>query len=351
MMRMQTLSAHTAVATDTILDSLLDAVLVVDTAGIIIYANRSAFELFQKNATELIDHPFGFPVAQYEVQEINVIKDETPLTVQMLASPIEWNGKKASLLSLRDITAQKKLMVEIEGQKALLERKNEENAQYASLASHDLKEPVRKILIFSDLLLSHDGRPSADTEKIQKIHSLASRMILLIDGISQLSRVSHVEHSFNLVDLKQVVDEVCNDLEFALAEKEVVVEVGSLPVIDAVPDKMYQLFLNLISNSIKYARKNVKPLVRITAEDLDEEVIIKLQDNGIGFNNNWAKQLFQPFRRLHNNEYDGVGIGLSICSRIVELHHGEIHASGIEGKGAEFTIRLPRIQQMHMTEI
>lgn len=329
-------------AADTILDHLLDAVVVVDGSGTIIYANRSAMRLFEKTADQLLNEPFGFPVMLYEVQEINVVKGGQLLTVQMLASSIEWNNKRASLLSLRDITAQKKLMKELEEQKLLLEKKNEENAQYASLASHDLKEPVRKILMYSDLLLRTDGKPSADMEKLNKIRSSATKMNRLINGISELSRVSHVAYSFEPVDLKLVVDEVCEDLELQFEEKEGILETGNLPVIDGVPDKLYQLFLNLISNSLKYARDQVKPHIRINSKPVDDDHIeISLQDNGIGFDNAFASQLFQPFKRLHNKEFDGIGIGLSLCQRIVDMHGGEISANGVVNQGATFTLVLP----------
>lgn len=329
-------------ATDAILENLLDAVLVVDGEGTIIYANRSALRLFEKSAEELHHQPFGFPVVLYEVQEINLVKSGRLLTVQMLASPIEWDNKRASLLSLRDITAQKKLMEELEEQKKLLEKTNEENAQYASLASHDLKEPVRKILMYTDLLLRKQDRPDTDQERITKVHSLAVRMNLLINGIAELSRVAYVERSFQPVDLKRIVEEVCDDLELQLKDKKGSVETGPLPVVEAMPDKMYQLFLNLISNSLKYARNDVAPHIRITSEPAgNNKVKIILQDNGIGFDNGSAAQLFQPFKRLHKNAYDGIGIGLSLCQRIVEMHGGEIKADGSPGQGATFTFSLP----------
>lgn len=329
-------------STDTILDNLLDAVLLVDKKGMIIYANKSALQLFEKTASELLDHPFGFPLMRYEVQEINMVKGGELLTVQMLASSIEWNGSTVSLLSLRDITAQKKLIEELEEQKSLLEKMNEENAQYASLASHDLKEPVRKILFYSSLLLRSDGKPSGDMEKLNKIRSSAAKMDRLINGIAELSRVSYVEHPFERLNLKEVVEEVCEDLEFQLQEKGGVVMTGPLPEIDAVPEKMYQLFLNLISNSLKYAREGVKPVIRITSKPVENGLVeIFLQDNGIGFENAMADQLFQPFRRLHTRKYEGVGIGLSLCQRIMEIHGGTISAEGIDGEGATFKLVLP----------
>lgn len=332
-------------ATDTILENLLDAVLVVDHNGFIIYANRSAQRLFQKHADELLHQSFGFPILPYEEQEIQLLKNGALLTVQMLASHIQWEGRKASLLSLRDITAQKRTTEELEEQRKLLEQSNEENAQFASLASHDLKEPVRKIILFSDRLLGTVRLEPKEKEMLAKIQASARKMQALINGIAELSKVTHVQHVFEPVDLKKVVEEVCEDLEIQIAEKEASVIAGPLPTIEAVPDKVYQLFLNLISNSLKYGRENVKPVIRIYSEPWNEGwVKIVSTDNGIGFDNAFAAQLFQPFRRLHHKQYDGVGIGLSLCHKIVELHGGQIRADGREGEGATFTLYLPENQ-------
>lgn len=341
----KTLDTKLMKATDAILENLLDAVLVVDHIGCIIYANQSAQRLFQKSSDELLHQSFGFPILPYEEQEIQLFKNGELLTVQMLASHIEWDSRKASLLSLRDITTQKRIAEELQEQRKLLEQTSEENAQFASLASHDLKEPVRKIILFSDRLLNDGKLEPKEKELLTKIQTSARKMQALITGIAELSKVTHVQHVFKPVDLKKVVDEVCEDLELQIEEKEAAVIATDLPTIDAVPDKMYQLFLNLISNSLKYSRPEEKPVIRIYSEPWQEGWIrIVSRDNGIGFNNAFAAQLFQPFRRLHHKQYDGLGIGLALCQRIVDLHGGEIMAEGIEGSGAAFTLLLPQSQ-------
>lgn len=332
-------------ATDTILENLLDAVLVVNNMGSIIYANLAAQELFCLDSSQLAGQFFGFPIIPYEVQEIEVIKARTVLTVQMLASHISWDGQIASLLSLRDITAQKQVQEELMRQRKLLEKTNEENAQYASLASHDLKEPIRKIMIFSDRLLESQALQENERIQIQKIHATANRMQSLIKGIGELSKITHVRHVFTSVDLKMIIDEVVNDLELQIEEKKAVVEVLPLPTIDAIPEEMYQLFLNLISNALKYSKKDIAPHIRIDEGESNENYIcIKCSDNGIGFDNSMGKKLFRPFQRLHTNEYEGTGMGLALCQKIVEVHHGEITAEGSLGKGATFNIHLPRNQ-------
>ena len=330
-------------ATDTILENLLDAVLVVNDSGNIIYANQSAQNLFRRPAVELVGQPFGFPIIPYEVQEIEVLKDGEILTVQMLASHIPWDGQKASLLSLRDITAQKQVQEELVRQRKVLEKTSEENAQYASLASHDLKEPIRKILMYSDRLLHKGNLEENDKGQLMKIQSCAKRMHSLITGIAELSRINHVRHIFKPVDLKVIVEEVRADLEFQVEEKNAIVEVGDLPVIDGIQDEMYQLFLNLISNSLKYSASDKRPHIHIQQKLTDDDyVCIECVDNGIGFDNELGKKLFQPFQRLHTTKYEGMGIGLTLCQKIVDVHKGDIMAEGKPGEGARFTIRLPK---------
>lgn len=332
-------------ATDAILENLLDAVLVVNNDGNIIYANRSAQELFSLTAAELNGQPFGFPIVPYEVQEIEVLKSGRILTVQMLASHIQWDGQTASLLSLRDITAQKEVQEALARQRKLLEKTNEENAQYASLASHDLKEPIRKILIFSDMLLGQPDLQENVCSQLSKIQSSARRMQSLISGIAELSKITHIRHAFVPVNLKSVVDEVVEDLELQINDKRATVDVAELPTIEAVPNEMYQLFLNLISNSLKYSKDGTAPHVRIhELEANDGFVSIECADNGIGFDDEAGKKLFQPFQRLHTKKYDGMGIGLTLCQKIVDVHHGNITAKGKEGRGATFRIQLPQKQ-------
>jgi len=332
-------------ASDTILANLLDAVLVVNSSGDIIYANRAAEALFAQSAGELVGSGFGFPIFPEEVQEIELVKGGKLLTVQMLASQIEWEGATASLLSLRDITSQKLVQQELARQRLLLEKTNEENASYASLASHDLKEPIRKILIFSDRILGNDRLPEEERTQLQKIRSSAKRMHSLISGIAELSKITFVKHVFAPVDLNKVLEEVQVDLELQIEEKEALIQVGDLPVIDAIEGEMHQLFLNLISNALKYSREGVKPVINVREADADGGfVCIECADNGIGFDNASGLKLFQPFQRLHSTKYEGMGIGLALCQRIVDVHNGQITAEGEPGVGATFRIRLPRHQ-------
>lgn len=325
--------------TDVILDNLLDAVLIVDEDGIIVYANKSAEKMFCKPSSKLLKQSFGFPITAYTVQEIQVIKDFEILTVQMLASVITWNETESFLLSLRDITQQKITEAELDEERRKLQITSIENEQYASMASHDLKEPVRKILIYSNKLLttSLEITDEKANEYLTKINNSAMRMKTLLGGIAEYSQISKNKKAFKPVDLSATVAEVCLDLEILIKEKSVLVIYESLPVIDAVPVQIHQLFLNLVSNAIKYSKEDVPPEIMIKMGDADEKLVeILVIDNGIGFENAYAEKVFQPFARVHSGNYDGSGIGLAICKKIVEAHGGTISVSSMPSNGSEF---------------
>lgn len=325
--------------TDVILDNLLDAVLIVDQSGSILYSNKAAELMFGKKSPELLNQNFGYPVTPYEVQEIQVMNHEKFRIVQMLASVIQWATGDAFLLSLRDVTDQKMFESQLQEERRKLEITNFENEQYASLASHDLKEPVRKIMIFCDRLMSTAGDELTEKvrEQLVKIHSSAVRMQMLISGIADFSRITKVSEAFIDTDLSQVVADVCGDLELLISEKKAIIEAERLGSVEAIPTQMHQLFLNLISNSIKYAKPDEAPHIRITSTDAgDEHLQIELLDNGIGFENKFSERVFQPFARLHSAHTDGSGIGLAICKRIVEAHNGSITVESAPGRGCRF---------------
>lgn len=167
-------------------------------------------------------------------------------------------------------------------------------------------------------------------------------MRVLISGIAEYSRYSE-PGEITLVDLNEVIKEVINDLEITIAEKHAKIECDMLPTIEALRIQMHQLFMNLISNAIKYARNDSQPEINMTMSEEEVYVEIKAKDNGIGFDNNYADKDFQPFRRLHTEQvYDGTGIGLTICKKIVEAHGGEIQVHSTKGEGSEFILKLPK---------
>jgi two-component system, chemotaxis family, CheB/CheR fusion protein len=233
-----------------------------------------------------------------------------------------------------------------------LEQSNMDLLQFASVASHDLKEPLRKIQTFGNLLYSKIERKIEPNEKnyLDKIVSSSHRMQTLIEDVLTLSKLSNSDIPFVKTDLHSVLKHIVEDLEITIREKGTQLHVADLPVIEAVTGQMHQLFQNLISNALKF-NESPSPVVsiseyRITDDDVasyklesaNDYVGIAVEDNGIGFDSRYKEKIFGIFQRLHNNQYQGTGIGLAICKKIVDNHHGFIRAESEEGKGARFII-------------
>lgn len=253
-----------------------------------------------------------------------------------------------------------KLQKALENNLDKLQSTNSELEQFAYVASHDLKEPLRKIRSFSGILLkkhydalNHDGQ-----ESLIKIENSAERMQLLIDDLLTFSRtVNHHNQETEVIDLNRLLEEVENDLSLVIEEKKAKIVSENLPLIKGYPFQIKQLLFNLISNSIKFARVGVSPAMEISSEEMSgkdiffiegirEESIfyhICFQDNGIGFEPNYAEKIFIIFQRLHaRQEYEGTGIGLAICKRVMGNHNGFIFAEGQLNKGARFHLFFPK---------
>jgi signal transduction histidine kinase len=238
-----------------------------------------------------------------------------------------------------------------------LRRSNRELEDFAAIASHDLRSPLTKLRGFADIL-REDYAAAIDTEGraiLERLVAIVSRMQTLVDDLLTLARVRARGRPFERVDLGEVARTVVADLETAIAASSARVDIGTLPTIDADPTQMRQLLQNLVANSLKFVRRGVAPLVRIDspaeAGADDREVEVRVTDNGIGFEPRFADQIFRPFERLHAaQEYDGSGIGLPVCARIVSRHGGSIRAEGRPGEGATFIVRLPRVREGQHTE-
>lgn len=234
---------------------------------------------------------------------------------------------------------------------AVLQSSNRELEQFASVASHDLQEPLRKIQAFSDRLVTKYREQLDDTGKeyVDRIQISASRMRQLIEDLLSFSRVSTRGIPFAPVDLNEVVKGVLADLELRIQETQATISIDPLPTIEADKLQMRQLFQNLLGNSLKFHRSGVPPVLQVrlcnaSNNILEEESWCELtfSDNGIGFENQYADRIFQLFQRLHGrSEYEGTGMGLAICKKIVERHGGTITAVGVPGSGATFSVRLP----------
>ena len=239
-----------------------------------------------------------------------------------------------------------------------LTRSNSELQQFAFIASHDLQEPLRKVQAFGDLLL-HKYRDKLDDEGrdyLKRMQSAATRMRALIDGLLSYSRVATKGQPFTSGDLGNIVGSVLTDLESRIEQTHGQVEVDTLPTIDADALQMRQLFQNLVGNGLKFHRPDAAPVVTITCRTMQnngelrsstlgvatELCEITVRDNGVGFDEQYADRMFQPFQRLHGrDQFEGTGMGLAICRKIVERHGGSISASSAPGQGATFVVTLP----------
>lgn len=232
-----------------------------------------------------------------------------------------------------------------------LRHSNRELEDFASVASHDLQEPLRKILAFGDRLKvkSADTLPPESCDYISRMQSAAGRMQSLISDLLAFSRITTKAQPFVPTDLSAIVSEVIDDLEMSIEQSGGTVEIGSLPTLDADPLQIRQLFQNLISNALKFHKPDLPPKVSIHAADIRESspdgvelCKLTIQDNGIGFDEKYLDRIFTVFQRLHGRgEYEGTGIGLAVCRKIAERHGGSITAHSRPGEGATFIVILP----------
>ena len=235
-----------------------------------------------------------------------------------------------------------------------LSRSNRELEDFAFVASHDLQEPLRKIMAFGDRLNTQsDNLSDKQRDYLQRMRSAAKRMSKLISDLLEFSRVATRGKPFQLTKLNDIVEHCTDDLSVLIEETGAQLHVAELPAINADPTQMQQLLFNLLANGIKFSQNQTHPKVSVTVspcqqpseievEGLSDWIRIEVKDNGIGFEQEYADKIFAPFQRLHGREsYKGTGIGLAICRRIIERHNGIITAQGNPGKGATITAILP----------
>jgi signal transduction histidine kinase len=228
-----------------------------------------------------------------------------------------------------------------------LEQSNVELKNFAFMASHDMKEPLRKIVGFGDLLLEKSKDMSQESQGYaEKMQNSAKRMQAMIEDLLQFSTVATKGEPFRPIDLNVVVQEVLEDLEDSISETNGVVCAEDLPTLEADPIQMHQLFQNLISNALKFHKKEQTPKIELVAKPVRKDSWdINISDNGIGLDADQREKIFQPFVRLHGRSaFAGSGIGLAICERIVARHNGKIKVGCSGEMGSTFQVTLPMKQ-------
>jgi len=263
-------------------------------------------------------------------------------------------------VTFRDVSERKEAAQAMATANAKLERRNRALRDFAYIASHDLQEPLRKIRSFSNLVLEDFGEAVDETGRhyLERMQDAAERMSQLINDLLVYSRITTQAQPFEAVDLEAVARNVRSDLDLRIAELDGTVDVGALPTVEADPTQIRQLLQNLIGNGLKFHRPGTSPRVQVSAtlEPAPKELQqsgridaactdvcrLTIADNGIGFEESHVDRIFSPFKRLHGrDEYEGTGMGLAICRRIVERHGGEITADSTPGEGTTFTVLLP----------
>lgn len=321
------------------------------------YGEENIFKGYQAGAVDYIYKPINPQLLKAKVavfielykKNHQLMLQEQKLKIINKNLEIEINEKKISEEKVNALN--RKLLETIDR----LEVANKDLDRFAFMASHDLQEPLRKIRMFSDRLYSRYQEAMDDESKmyINRIQHSAESMQNLIKDILTFSKISIEQEAFQETNLHTLLDEVLIDISGYIKEKNATIVVGELPTLQVNPGLIKPLFQNIIHNALKYSKKDVAPLIRVssrhcTDEDNEQRAASKkycriyIEDNGIGFEQKYAEQIFGMFKRLHSkNDFEGTGIGLALCKKIVEEHGGFISAKSTVNEGSTFIISLP----------
>jgi PAS domain S-box-containing protein len=365
------------------IEKMTEGAVTLNKEGIILYCNSQFASMVAQPLSNVIGSPFRNFIASNDIdryqsifrqcwtkdckEEVLLKRDDHNVPVQLSLTSIELENGLALSLIVTDLSAQKKTQQQLEESNRqlaqmnqALEVSNHDLQQFASVASHDLQEPLRKIQIFSRLLLDKIQHTLTPTSKkyLDKIIDSAGRMKVLIVDVLNYSKLSAHDNVFERVDLNRIVAEVLEDFELLIQEKGGTVTVADLPCIDVNRGQIRQVFQNVLSNALKFTETDIPPVIQIRAErssqkSFDSAVqqdgpycLISIKDNGIGFDEAYLANIFALFERLHSKDsYEGTGIGLAITKKIVEKHNGLVSAKSQPGKGSEFLLLLPVTQE------
>jgi len=324
------------------------------------YGEEQAYEGYKMGGVDYIYKPIDPDLLRYKVSVFAELYRKNYQLMMQERKLISMNRSLQKEVEDRKSSEQKikKLNLQLLENNDQLKTTVEELDRFAYVASHDLQEPLRKILIFSDKLATctKDVLSSEADNYLQKIVKSSERMHQLINDLLKFSRYTNDNYGFEKTDLNVIVKDVLSDVEMEVQKRNATIIVDqNLPTIWAIPSQMRQVFQNLISNSLKFSREGVDPQINISGKRSSANEIfglnkkqndhyfqISFSDNGIGFDPKYAKEIFVVFKRLHSyHDFEGTGIGLSICKKIIEKHNGFITAESILNEGSTFIITLP----------
>ncbi len=357
-----------------IMESITDGLAVLDRNWVYTYMNDTGARIIQRKPEDLLGgyiwnlypHSEGtrFFSGYHEAMETGQpvhFEEYYPEPLNMWLECHCYPYQDGLAVYFRNVTERKAAADALNRYAAQLEQLNRELAfanrelkDFASIASHDLQEPLRKVKQFGKMLQKHASAALAreDQEYLDRMLDAAQRMQDMITELLDYSRINIQGNPFTQVDLAQIAREVLSDLDVRIEQTAGTVEIGELPVIEADPLHMRQLFQNLIGNALKFYNPGAAPVVKVRAEDGkmegsgEEALCIHFQDNGIGIPEQYLEKLFQPFMRLHGrSQYEGTGMGLAICRKITERHGGTITATSLPGEGTTFIVMLPKRQR------
>jgi PAS domain S-box-containing protein len=335
---------------DGVFSSMTDTLIITDRELRVKSANASALALLEYTAEEIIGTPLSTLIDwnQDEVA-LNALMQGTGALRNRDAVYIAKSGRhipvSLSFSPLRRKNTTSDDIIFAASDVTELARSNKELEQFAYFASHDLQEPLRKVVSFGDRLKERfaDALGEAGRDYLDRMQNAALRMRRLIEDLLQFSRVARSKEPFDAVDLDALIKDVLADFEVRILQLKGEVVTRPLGTVLGHRVALRQLFFNLIGNALKYARPGTPPSVQIRSRrSSDGFVEIDVEDNGIGFDEKFSEQIFEPFQRLHNRtEYEGNGIGLAICRKVIQKHGGEIRVQSSIGVGSTFTVRLP----------
>jgi PAS domain S-box-containing protein len=361
------------------IERMAEGAVTLNAFGLIVYSNSRFASMVGQPLVNVIGSSFSEFILQDNKQAFTYllekgwhenVKGEVELTiahghiaVQLSISPLQVEGITSLNVIVTDLTLQNKSQQELKEKNEMLRKLNEalsssnhDLQQFASIASHDLQEPLRKIQVYSKFLKDKNSAllPDASKAHIEKIISSSNRMKTLIVDILTYSRLSAVDTSWSMTNLRILFEDILEDFDLRISEKNAIIELGNLPTIEVNKGQLRQVFTNLVSNALKFSKPGTRPHIVIESKEVKAKELgvrltypenyccLVIRDNGIGFDEKYGSTIFNLFEKLNpKSSFEGSGIGLAIAKKIIDKHHGLIMAKSREGEGSEFSIILP----------